>query len=212
MNMFKYIKNQQLVTDRQVATIHCQDSDQSCNFLQQPHSRFIMMMDGTITFDNSDKISGCFSASVNTGFNVSGIGMVIDTPGYLMPNQSITRFTPGILGNLSYIDGCSNSNLIDPPRSGDPCINYLYFPPGINQTFHTHPSYRIGLVLSGYGYAETVDDKKILETGTMFILERHTLHRFFTEDSHLSLMVFHPDSEDGPRDEFNPMKSRTYLK
>jgi hypothetical protein len=27
----------------------------------------------------------------------------------------------------------------------------------------------------------------------------------------MSLAVFHPDSEDGPKDEANPMKTRTYI-
>lgn len=39
-------------------------------------------------------------------------------------------------GRLSYIDGCTDTLLIMPPRLGDPCLNYLHFPVGIDQTQH----------------------------------------------------------------------------
>lgn len=118
-------------------------------------------------------------------------------------------------GALSYIDGCSNTNLISPIRNGDACLNYLYFPPGTVQSLHTHPSVRIGVVLSGEGVAVCPDDPQTevpLVPGTVFLLDRHTLHAFNTGDSHMSLFAFHPDSEAGPTDEGNPMKVRTYLR
>ena len=55
------------------------------------------------------------------------------------------------VGRLKYIDGCTDSLLIPPVRKGDPCLNHLHFPIGINQTMHTHPSIRIGLVYRGAG-------------------------------------------------------------
>lgn len=146
-------------------------------------------------------------------FTVVGNGYVLDLPGTLFPDEKFCTFDPKKVGNLSYIDGCSNSNLIDPPRSGDPCLNYLYFPAGIDQTFHTHPSVRIGFVLFGNGVSSIYDQEFSLNTGDIFILDRHTKHRFRTSTtSPMSLVAFHPDSEDGPRDEFNPMKARTYIK
>lgn len=54
-------------------------------------------------------------------------------------------------GRLSYIDGCSDSMLVYPPRLGDPVLNHLHFPPGILQTQHTHPSIRMGVVVGGEG-------------------------------------------------------------
>jgi hypothetical protein len=160
---------------------------------------------------NEDSISGVV-ASVTTGpIQISGKGIVITTPGYTATEEKICKFDPTKPGQLSYIDGCSNTNLVDPPRNGDPCINYLYFPENIKQTYHTHPSIRIGIVLTGNGIASVNKDEIELHAGSMFVLDRHTLHRFYTVDSSMSLMVFHPDSEDGPTDQFNPMKSRTYL-
>lgn len=52
-------------------------------------------------------------------------------------------------GRLKYIDGCTDSLLIPPVKKGDPCLNHLHFPVGIEQTMHTHPSIRIGQSL-GY--------------------------------------------------------------
>src|SRR5690349_15329521 len=33
-------------------------------------------------------------------------------------------------GRLTYIDGCSSTLLVSPPRLGDPVLNYMHFPPG----------------------------------------------------------------------------------
>jgi len=210
--MFKYIEESQItILDRHIVNISKISLD--ANIISDGAStKFIMLSSGTISFQNSDRITGCLAAAVNNSVTLRGHGIVINSPGNHLTEESIIKVTAAIPGNLSYIDGCSNSNLVHPARNGDPCLNYLYFPSGINQTFHTHPSYRIGIVLSGSGTAETTGDKYALTTGTMFLLERHTVHRFFTTNSHMSLMVFHPDSEDGPRDEFNPMKSRTYIR
>lgn len=56
-------------------------------------------------------------------------------------------------GRLTYIDGCSDSMLVYPPRLGDPVLNHLHFPGDILQTQHTHPSIRMGVVVSGEGVA-----------------------------------------------------------
>jgi quercetin dioxygenase-like cupin family protein len=174
------------------------------------HTRFILMEDGTLAGDKFS-ITGAVAASVNSSFTMVGKGIVIETPGILIPEERFAIINSSESGHLSYIDGCSNTNLVDPPRNGDPCLNYLYFPAGINQTFHSHPSIRIGIILKGKGIASLNDQDIDLTPGTIFLLERHVIHRFRTENQMMSLAVFHPDSEDGPRDEFNPMKSRTYI-
>lgn len=137
----------------------------------------------------------------------------IECPAYVGHDQwaAVKADQPG---RLSYIDGCSNTNLIAPLRNGDPCLNYLYLPAGINQSAHVHPTARIGLISGGRGFARywaEGEAKTIpLETGVLFWLPRFTRHSFHTESSYLSVMVFHPDSEGGPLDEANPMFSRTY--
>jgi len=115
-------------------------------------------------------------------------------------------------GNVKYIDGCTDSLLVCPPRLGDPCLNALYFPPQTNQTFHTHPSQRLGAVLSGKGYACTEDSEVELMPGTVFLLETGKVHRFRTEDEPMVVIAYHPDSDWGPTDEVHPMINRTVIK
>lgn len=205
--MFKIISNTVHLKDRHRLTIIPIQGEHT--FEDSQYTRFVVCNGSFIS--NKSQMKGNFVASYNGSFIVSGQGVVIELPGYLFTDEKFSFIDSGSPGNLSYIDGCSNSNLIEPPRNGDPCLNYLYFPSGINQTFHTHPSLRIGVIQSGSGTACIGDQETALNPGDIFILDRFTLHRFRTETSHMSLVAFHPDSEDGPKDEFNPMKSRTYL-
>jgi hypothetical protein len=94
-------------------------------------------------------------------------------------------------------------------------LNFLYFPPGINQTFHLHPSIRFGCVADGIGFS---DYKKAgedicspLEAGNAFCLEEQETHRFRTEDSHMVVIAWHPDGDWGPTDHNHTMLNRTYL-
>jgi quercetin dioxygenase-like cupin family protein len=170
-------------------------------------------LDETISVRNVE----AWAAGGHKSVVMTGQGLIINNPGLCLNERKLCSIQPGKFGQLSYIDGCNNSNMVDPARNGDPCINYLYFPPGIDQTWHTHPSVRVGFVVSGSGVACIKNGNEIvehpLEIGRGFVLHRHAMHRFQTNnESDMSLMVYHPDSEDGPRDEANPMKTRTYLR
>jgi quercetin dioxygenase-like cupin family protein len=116
-------------------------------------------------------------------------------------------------GNLSYMDGGTNTNAINPDRKGMPVINYAHFPKGMSQTLHTHPSQRVGLILSGKGRIELDDNKFFpLKFGSVWVMERNTLHNFLCDQGEdVTLFVFAPDSGTGPTDEVNPLKVRTYV-
>lgn len=122
-------------------------------------------------------------------------------------------------GRLSYIDGCSDSLLVYPPRMGDPCLNHLHFPPGINQTQHIHPSVRMGVVASGKGKAFRVPAagntgwEVDLVEGCVFLLPEQEQHSFRTTetDSIMNVIAYHPDSDWGPTDAAHPMRNRTYI-
>lgn len=118
-------------------------------------------------------------------------------------------------GRLRYIDGCTDSLLIAPIKKGDPCLNLLYFPPMTDQTMHTHPSDRIGLILSGRGVCVTEDERGHLETplipGMLFCIHTGGQHKFRTEDHSMRVLAFHPDSDFGPTDEVHPMINRTMI-
>ena len=120
-------------------------------------------------------------------------------------------------GRLAYIDGCSDTLIIPPPRCGDPCLNHLYFPTRIKQTQHLHPSIRMGIVLKGEGTAWQDTDltgkgwEKPLIPGSMFCLEESEIHSFKTDESDLHIIAYHPDTDTGPTDTDQPMLNRTYI-
>tara|TARA_R100000655_G_scaffold77938_1_gene117293 strand:- start:25464 stop:26150 length:687 start_codon:yes stop_codon:yes gene_type:complete len=120
-------------------------------------------------------------------------------------------------GRLSYIDGCTDTLLVMPPRLGDPCLNYLHFPVGIDQTQHLHPSIRMGIVIDGKGEAFQKPDgkqqgwEKDLKKGMMFCLEEGEVHSFRTAENFMDIIAYHPDSDFGPTDTNHPMLNRTYI-
>ena len=118
------------------------------------------------------------------------------------------------VGQLNYIDGCKDSVLHAPIKKGDPCLNALYMPEGVNQTIHTHPSTRSGFIIIGGANCETPDGTIPLETGDIFYLATDTEHKFSTNHQEMvtmKLIAFHPDSDFGPTDEIHPMINRTIV-
>lgn len=116
------------------------------------------------------------------------------------------------MGNLSYMDGGTNTTAVNPGRLGDPVINYVHFPAGMYQTLHTHPSHRVGIVLKGQGNIELDNGNFALQTGDVFFMQRNVLHNFTCpHNEDVVLFVFAPDSGTGPTDEVNPLKIRTYV-
>jgi Cupin domain len=151
-----------------------------------------------------------FSCSYPRVFLNEGSGIIFRTKTYVP--QFLFGGPVEDWGRLKYIDGCTDSLLIPPVKFGDPCLNALYFPPGINQTQHTHPSLRAGLVIRGRGECVTPEARTPLEPGVCFIIETDGLHYFRTpEDSSMTVIAFHPDSDMGPKDDDHPMVNRTIV-
>ncbi len=119
-------------------------------------------------------------------------------------------------GRLSYIDGCTDSVLVMPPRLGDPVLNHLHFPAGITQSVHSHPSIRLGVVSSGrgvaYGPGAGTAWEEPLESACVFLLESHEFHAFRTAADVMNVIAYHPDSDWGPTDGVHPMLNRTYVR
>lgn len=119
-------------------------------------------------------------------------------------------------GRLQYIDGCTDSLLIPPVIKGDPCLNLLHIPPGTFQSQHTHPSYRIGLILKGSGHCLTPEPANTykawpLQPGMLFHIPAGAMHSFRTTDEDLLVIAFHPDSDFGPTHQNHPMINRTLI-
>jgi len=94
---------------------------------------------------------------------------------------------------------------------GDPCLNLLYFPPGVTQTQHTHPSMRVGMVISGEGECVTPSATIPLVPGGVFVIPTDGLHGFVTRSSAMTVIAYHPDSDFGPTHEVHPMINRTIV-
>jgi len=114
-------------------------------------------------------------------------------------------------GRLKYIDGCTDSLLISPVLKGDPCLNFLHIPAGTDQTAHTHPSLRIGMITGGKGFCRTDEGDVPLYPGLFFIIPTGGLHSFHTQDRELQIIAWHPDSDFGPTHEKHPMLNRTIV-
>jgi AraC-like ligand binding domain len=115
------------------------------------------------------------------------------------------------IGRFAYIDGGTTTLLIPPVILGDPCLHALYFPSDRHQTMHTHPSYRVGLILEGSGEAETPEGVIALQPGTVFVIPAHHRHKFRTTQNKLTFVVFHPDSDTGFTHRNHPMLNRTLI-
>lgn len=114
-------------------------------------------------------------------------------------------------GRLRYIDGCTDSLLVPPVLKGNACLNLLHVPPGTDQTAHTHPSVRVGLIVKGEGYCETPHGNRPLLPGTVFVLPAGELHSFHTNERSLTIVAYHPDSDFGPTHAEHPMLNRTII-
>jgi len=167
----------------------------------------------TILIRNGNRFTisdGMYFCAVGPISLCGGQGIVMECEAYL------PQFTIGgpieAAGRLKYIDGCTDSLLLPPVKFGDPCFNALYFPSNINQTQHTHPSLRVGLVVSGRGECVTPEKIIPLEPDTAFVIETDGLHYFRTfAEKGMVVVAYHPDSDFGPKDENHPMVNRTIV-
>ncbi|MCS6777912.1 MAG: cupin domain-containing protein [Chloroherpetonaceae bacterium] len=170
----------------------CQiDDGQQLTFMLRPEMFFVWPGGGTIGGESSR-------------------GMVISLHGYTGLRQ-----IGGPLerqGRLRYIDGCTDTLLVCPPRLGEPCLNHLHIPPGTDQSAHTHPSERIGVILRGRGECRTPGGIYPLYPGMGWRIPTGCLHSFFTQTEGLDVIAWHPDSDFGPTDDDHPMINRTFLR
>jgi len=194
-------------------TLHAWDGeDLSLNNTDTAYFGFVQEGDAVLT-----TASGTFTLGTGMYFSANNVLSVKGGKGIVMAREHHEAFfmVGGPVepqGRLKYIDGCTDSLLIAPVKMGDPCLNLLYFPPGIDQTSHTHPSDRIGVVFSGEGECETPEGIIPLKPGVMFRIPYEGHHKFRTADSEMRVIAYHPDSDFGPQDENHPMINRTMVK
>jgi hypothetical protein len=175
-------------------------------------------------------ITGNFEMESITNGRAIVIEVIKDKGIYPVNNFSAVYTISGPIekkGRLKYIDGCSDSLLISTIKKGDPCLNHLHFPSGIDQTQHTHPSHRIGIVAKGNGECITPFGNLPLYKNMIFIIREWDgisfsigidgktypvgQHAFKTFDDNMDVIAFHPDSDFGATDEDHPMINRTIV-
>jgi len=191
------------------------ETGESRAFDSTPGTYYIMLQRASYYADNIKFEDVCAAFAVNNHFTIKcgpGTAVVIEYAGlHLLESRYYVQNNLD-MGNLSYMDGGTNTTAVNPGRLGDPVINYVHFPAGMKQTLHTHPSHRVGMVLKGRGLVELDDSEFPLQQGGVFFMQRNVLHNFmcpYNED--VVLFVFAPDSGTGPTDEVNPLKIRTYV-
>lgn len=189
--------------------------------LERDATHFCYVLNGDCTAEEHNR---SIPLATNTFFSIAGSATIHGSGQCLILThfgyKGITQYGGEVeeWGRLKYIDGCTDTLLIPPLKRGAPCLNALYFPPGIQQTQHSHPSIRCGVVIAGRGVCKTPFADYPLETGSIFFLPPETHHSFHTEGgngsarSALTVLAFHPDSDFGPTDTDHPMINRTYFK
>ena len=176
------------------------------------HFGFVVEGPATLTAE-----AGTFTLKTGMYFSVPGEMIVRGGRGIVMSRREHSAFFSvggpvEARGRLRYIDGCTDSLLIAPIRRGDPCLNLLYFPQGIDQTEHTHPSDRIGCIYRGRGQCVTPDGVVELEPGMIFRIHADGPHKFRTlKGADMAVIAYHPDSDFGPTDQVHPMINRTMV-
>jgi hypothetical protein len=193
--------------------------------IQDECTYFGVVVNGTttLTIDSFGKLqeflltSGMYFSVPNNIRIYGGCGLIVSRLNYrgvFMIGGPIEE-----KGRLLYINGCSDSLLIPPVIKGDPCLNFLHFPEKINQTRHTHPSLRVGIVARGRGrcVVPTNDDGSgsdidiPLIAGHIFIIPTDGHHSFFTDNSLMDVIAYHPDSDTGLTHSDHPMINRTIV-
>jgi hypothetical protein len=113
-------------------------------------------------------------------------------------------------GRLEYIDGCSDTLLVCPPRLGEPCLNHLHIPEHTDQSPHHHASDRLGIIVRGSGRCRTGSGLHDLTPGLAWRIPARAVHSFVTAEAPLDVLAWHPDSDFGPTDAVHPMKNQTF--
>lgn len=186
--------------------------------LEKYSNIFGYVSDGVVTFQNGNTAytGQYFSYSAKSGSTIQVDGKVVCFTRFGFNGQNTIGGPIEETGRLCYIDSCSDSLLIYPPRMGDPSLNLLYFPQNVQQSFHIHPSVRLGVVARGSGKACIKDGlgnevRLDLKEGDIFCIEERENHRFMTEDTNMTVIAYHPDGDWGPTDHNHTMLNRTYL-
>ena len=171
--------------------------------LREDASHFVTVLEGKMSVEAvaikavlSDYCYGSFAGAAKlTG---SAHAVVVSCVDY----QCMTLFGGPLeaYGRLRHAHGCTTSLLLSPPFLGEPCLSFLNVHAGTHQPPLTHPSIRIGMVVSGHGRCGTASEPLVFEKGSVFIVPPDTLHSFQTDEANIRIVLFQAESVFGPSD------------
>ena len=188
--------------------------EQPLDLQQEQASFFGFVHQGTATLTTAQ---GCFTLKAGMYFCVpEAVHIEGDGHGLVVEQRNFVGFFQlggpiEAAGRLRYIDGCTDSLLLSPPVLGDPCFNLLHIPPHTFQSQHTHPSFRVGMIVQGHGVCVTPEGELPLQPGLSFVIPTDQMHSFTTQEEALLIVAYHPDSDFGPTHENHPMINKTLL-
>jgi mannose-6-phosphate isomerase-like protein (cupin superfamily) len=182
--------------------------------LDAEDSHYVVVCDGEFLVAQSNRhhhLSTGFFGSFPGPALIKGEGraLILSSIGYV--SQTLTGGPIEDQGRLRYVDGCTASILLPPPVRGEPCLNFMHLPRHVSQTMHTHPSLRAGLILSGSGRCETTTGEFEFRPGTVFFIPPELPHSFQSKNEDLRIVIFHPDSDNGPAHTDHTMLNRTFV-
>jgi len=182
--------------------------------LPEDASHYIMVYSGRAFIGHRGEMKaveeGCYGVFPGRAeLTGEGVALVVSCSGYraLAMQGGPVEDT----GRLRYIDRCTNTVLLPPPVRGEPCLNFLHLGAGVTQTPHTHPTIRIGIVLKGNGACGTAHGTLPMTVGSLFVIPPETLHSFQASNESMKIIIFHPDSVDGPSHASNTMLNNTFI-
>ncbi|RKT21759.1 AraC-like protein [Paraburkholderia sp. RAU2J] len=182
--------------------------------LDADSTHFIVVQSGEVDVSHDGSVYrlrsgqfGCFPGALSLRGNAKVL--VATSLGY----KGVTLIGGPIedVGRLRYIDGCTSSLLISPPTRGEPCLNFLHLPLQTSQTLHTHPTIRVGLILSGDGHCDTHQGLLEFRAGTAFVIPPGVAHSFQSGEENMRIVIYHPDSDSGPTHTDHTMLNRTFV-
>lgn len=183
------------------------DLDGSASHFIVVHRGDVHVSSAAGTYVLHENCFGSFPGAVR--LDGRGSALILSSIGYTSP--VLIGGPVEACGRLRYVDGCTASLLLPPPVRGEPCLNFMHLPRQTAQTLHSHPSLRVGLILSGSEKCETEHGALPFCPGTVFIIPPGVLHSFQSEDETLRIVIYHPDSDSGPTHTDHTMLNRTYV-
>ncbi|XKT74999.1 MAG: cupin domain-containing protein [Patescibacteria group bacterium UBA2103] len=187
------------------------DTETKINLTKEEGSLFFYTFAPTICIIDKNKINlerGSAGVLSESSVHLKGTFLLLRNLRQKFPSQIHPTLPQE--GKLAYINEGRDTILIHPYKQGVACLNIMYFPPGVIQEEHTHPSFRVGIVVDGEGLCVVRGKKIPIMKDSIIYMDKETPHNFYSK-TNLTVITYHPDSNFGPTDHIHPMINKTIV-